>query len=119
MFANGRKVSSSFGPSPQRPFFSYFCVDLKSAYSSKIREYVRTFCFLNLDNQQTPAALIVLDNMTTARPEFKKYWQVNTLNPPEKTADGVILRNSALGLSGKVSVCMLRPEGGRARGRRS
>jgi heparin/heparan-sulfate lyase len=110
MFANGRRISSSFGPSPQRPLFSYFCVDLKSAYSSKIREYVRTFCFLNLENDQTPAVLIVLDNMTTARPEFRKYWQINSLNPPEKTADGVILRNSALGLSGRVSVRMLRPK---------
>jgi len=110
MFANGRRISSSFGPSPQRPLFSYFCVDLKSAYSKKIRDYVRTFCFLNLENHETPAVLIVLDNMTTARPEFKKYWQVNTLNPPEKNADGVILRNSALGLRGKVRVCMLRPK---------
>ncbi len=109
MFANGKVVSASFGPAKQRPFFSYFSVDLKSAYSGKIRDYVRTFCFLNLDNDQTPAALIVLDNMTTAKPEFRKYWQINTLNPPEKTADGVVLRNSALGLSGKVSVRMLRP----------
>jgi heparin/heparan-sulfate lyase len=108
-FANGRRVSSSFGPSPDRPLFSYFSVDLKSAYSSKIREYVRTFCFLNLGGEQTPAVLVVLDNMTTAKPEFKKYWQVNSLNPPEKTADGVILRNSDLGLTGKVSVRMLRP----------
>jgi len=27
---------------------------------------------------------------------------VNALNPPEKTADGVILRNSDLGLSGRL-----------------
>jgi heparin/heparan-sulfate lyase len=109
MFANGKVLSASFGPSKQRPFFSCFSVDLKSAYSGKIQDYVRTFCFLNLDNAQTPAALIILDNMTTARPEFRKYWQVNTLNPPEPAADGVILRNSDLGLRGKVSLRMLRP----------
>lgn len=110
MFANGKVVSASFGPVKQRPFFSYFSVDLKPAYSGKIQDYVRTFCFLNLNNERTPAALIVLDNMTTAKPEFKKYWQVNTLNPPEKTADGVILRNHDLGLNGKVNVRMLRPK---------
>ncbi|MBU0606795.1 MAG: hypothetical protein KKI08_02865, partial [Armatimonadetes bacterium] len=49
-FANGQKISASFGPVPQRPFFSYFSVDLKSAYSEKIKECVRTFCFLNLGN---------------------------------------------------------------------
>ncbi|MHB8995498.1 MAG: discoidin domain-containing protein [Armatimonadota bacterium] len=109
-FANGKKISASFGPVLQRPFFSYFSVDLKSAYSDKITEYVRTFCFLNLGNEQTPAALIVLDNVTAAKPEFRKYWQLNTLNPPEQTEDGVLLKNSALGLAGKVDVRMLRPE---------
>jgi heparin/heparan-sulfate lyase len=109
MFANGRRVSSSFGPSAQRPAFSYFAVDLKSAYSDKIQSYVRTFCFLNFDNPQTPAALVVLDNMTTARPEFKKYWQLNSLNPPERTAEGVTLHNTALGRSGRVGVRVLRP----------
>lgn len=111
-FANGTKVSASFGPVPQRPFFSYFSVDLTSAYSEKIKEYVRTFCFLNLGNEQTPAALIVLDNVTAADPAFRKYWQLNTLNPPERTAAGVILRSSALGLSGRADVRMLRPEPG-------
>jgi heparin/heparan-sulfate lyase len=109
-FANGKKISASFGPMAQRPFFSYFSVDMKSAYSEKIKEYVRTFCFLNLGNEQTPAALIVLDNVTAAKPEFRKYWQLNTLNPPQETADGVVVRNSALGLSGKVDVHMLRPQ---------
>ena len=109
-FANGSVVSADFGPSAQRPFYSYFSVDLTSAYSEKIESYVRTFCFLNLDDARTPAVLILLDHMTTARPEFQKYWQVNSLNPPEITPDGVILRNSALGESGKIDLHMLRPE---------
>ncbi len=108
-FANGDVLSADFGPSPQRPFYSYFSVNLTSAYSEKIEDYVRTFCFLNLDNERTPAALIVLDNMTTARREFRKYWQVNTLNPPETTPDGVILTNSSDGETGKVVLRMLRP----------
>ena len=111
-FANGDVVSADFGPSPQRPFYSYFSVNLTSAYSGKIEDYVRTFCFLNLDNEQTPAVLIVLDNMTTARPAFRKYWQVNTLNPPETTADGVILSNGSDDVSGKVVLRMLRPDEG-------
>ena len=42
---------------PQRPFFSYFSVDLKPAYSDKLKEYVRTFCFLSLGGEQTPTTL--------------------------------------------------------------
>lgn len=109
LFANGAVLSSDFGPSRQRPFYSLFAVDLKSAYSAKIREFVRTFCFLNLDSPRTPAALIVLDLVTAARPEFRKSWQINTLNPPEKTAEGIALHSRDLGLAGRVSVRMLRP----------
>jgi len=111
-FANGTVVSADFGPSRQRPCFSLFSVDLASAYSAKVREYVRTCCFLNLGDEQVPAALIVLDTMTTARPEVRKIWQVNTLHPPETTAEGVILKGRDLGLGGRVSVRMLRPAAG-------
>ena len=109
-FANGKVVSTAFGPLSQKPLFSYFSVNLSSAYSNKIKNYVRTFCFLNLKNSQNPAVLIILDNMTTAQAEFKKYWQVNTLNLPETSLNGVILRNSAFGKQGKVNVNMLRPK---------
>ena len=113
LFANGRVLTADFGPSPTRPFYSLFSVDLTSAYSKKIKRFVRTFCFLNLDSEETPAALIIADNVVAAKPEFRKYWQVNTLNPPEATEDGVILRNSALGMAGTVDVRMFRPEPGK------
>ena len=109
-FANGTVVSADFGPSRQRPFYSLFSVDLTSAYSGKIRNYVRTFCFLNLDNVTTPGALVILDYMTAARSDIRKFWQVNTLTPPEATAEGVLLRNRDFGLDGKVSLRMLRPK---------
>lgn len=109
-FVNGTVVSADFGPSDLRPSYSYFSVDLTSAYSNKIRNYVRTFCFLNLENEDTPAALIVLDNMETSGPEVKKYWQVNTLNPPKPIPEGVLLSSSDSATTGFVSVQMLRPE---------
>jgi heparin/heparan-sulfate lyase len=109
LFANGTVVAADFGPSRQRPFFSLFAVDLKSAYGPKIATYVRTFCFLNLDTPATPAALIVLDALTTARPDVRTYWQTNTLNPPEVTAEGVVLQSRDLGLGGRVRVRLLRP----------
>ena len=108
-FANGTVVSADFGPSRQRPFYSTFSVNLTSAYSKKIVDYTRTFCFLNLDNARTPTVLIILDNITAAKPESRKYWQVNTLAPPEATAEGVILGNSDPGMAGRVHLRMLRP----------
>ena len=113
LFANGTILSADFGPSPVRPFYSFFSVDLTSAYSKKIKRFVRSFCFLNLDDEKTPAALIIADNVVAADPKFKKYWQVNTLTPPKTTEDGVILHNSVSGRTGTVDVRMLRPEPGK------
>lgn len=109
MYANGTVISADFGPDRQTPDFSYFSVDLASAYSDKIRNYVRTFCFLNLHDETMPAALIVLDNMETSGQEVTKYWQVNTLNKPEITDSGVMLSGTEGTEGGRVSVQMLRP----------
>lgn len=112
MYANGKVLSADFGPDEQVPDYSYFSVDLASAYSEKVQDYVRTFCFLNLKDEKVPAALIVLDNMETSGPDIKKYWQVNTLVKPETSGSGLMLSGKESGEGGKVLVQMLRPEPG-------
>jgi heparin/heparan-sulfate lyase len=109
LFNNGKVISSDFGPSKLRPFFSYFNVNLTGAYSSKMKDYGRGFCFLNLDRKDVPAAIILTDDMTTTRPEFKKYWQINAHNLPEKTAKGFVLHNNRGKLVGKTYIEMLLP----------
>jgi heparin/heparan-sulfate lyase len=109
-FHNGSVVSSDFGPSKVRPSFSYFSVDLASAYSSKVEAYQRGFCFLNLEKDSIPAAIILTDDIQAADPAFKKYWQINTHNLPEITTNGVILNNRRGGLVGKTYVEMLVPQ---------
>ena len=58
---------SGFGPSRVRPVYGAFSVDLAAAYSAKVRSYVRSFVFLNLENRDNPAALIVADRMVSAK----------------------------------------------------
>jgi heparin/heparan-sulfate lyase len=109
LFNYGRVVSCAFGPSAQTPEFSYFAADLKDAYSKKVAAYVRRFCFLNLKRTGHPAAMIVLDDVTASRPEYRKIWQLNTLKPPQTTPDGVRLWNTVGGVTGRLDVCMLWP----------
>lgn len=109
MFNNGKVLSASFGPSKLKPFFSYFSVDLKKAYSDKITAYNRSMMFLNLDREDIPAALILTDDMSTAKPEFKKYWQINAHHKPELSEKGVVLQNQLGGLTGKAHVDILLP----------
>jgi heparin/heparan-sulfate lyase len=108
-FANGRVQSCSFGPDARTPDFSYFATDLRGAYSEKISAYVRRFCFLNLHHPDQPAAMILLDDLTSAQPEFKKHWQLTTLRPPQSTAAGVRLHNEAGGVTGRLDVTLLLP----------
>ena len=53
--------------------------------------------------------MIVLDDITAARPEYRKIWQLNTLRPPQTTPDGVRLWNTAGGATGRLDVRMFWP----------
>jgi heparin/heparan-sulfate lyase len=108
-FNNGKVLSADFGPSKLRPSFSYFSADLTAPYSPKLKSFTRSFCFLNLNREDIPAAIILNDNMTAANPEFKKYLQLNTHKMPEMTGNGIIIQNECKGLVGKTHVEMLVP----------
>ncbi len=105
----GRKLSCGFGPSKMRPEYSYYAAELSSAYSDKITAFTRSCCFLNLKLNSHPACMIVLDEIHSSDASFKKFWQVNTLETPVRTLQGVQLHNSENGLTGRVDLCMLRP----------
>ncbi|MGX5820168.1 hypothetical protein ACWKWU_18365 [Chitinophaga lutea] len=108
-FDNGKVLSASFGPSKQRPSFSYFQADLTGAYSEKMTRYTRGFLFLDLGRKDVPAAIILTDDMTTTDPSFSKYWQINTLQQPERNGDGLILSNTTGGKTARTYVSMLAP----------
>src|SRR5690606_6255181 len=71
--------------------------------------YTRTFCFLNLGRSDVPSAILLVDDLASSDPDFKKYWQINTLNLPEKTSTGVVLWNKLNDEVGKTHVDLLVP----------
>jgi heparin/heparan-sulfate lyase len=109
LFDYGRVVACSHGPSSTAPAFSYFSADLRAAYSDKMAGYVRQFCVLNLGRPGNPAVIIVRDDVESAKPEFRKFWQVNTLRPPQTTPSGVRLWNVEGGVTGRLDVAVLEP----------
>lgn len=56
--------------------------DLSNAYSQKVREMYRTFMFLDLDNGDFPACLIVFDKVEASDASFKKTWVLHTIQKP-------------------------------------
>ncbi|HEX9062622.1 MAG TPA: heparin/heparin-sulfate lyase HepB [Clostridia bacterium] len=78
----GSVLSYYTGPDKRAPEFSYLQGDLTKAYSSKIKNFKRSFVFMNLKNPAHPAALIVYDKINSSNKDFKKYWLLHSIDPP-------------------------------------
>lgn len=105
----GKKLSCAWGPSEMRPAYSYYAADLTKAYSEKLKQFTRRFCFLNMGDDKIPAVIVMADNVEAASPDFKKYWQVCSYEKPDITADGAVLHSTESGLKGNMFISMLRP----------
>ncbi len=88
MFKTGTLLHSKFFPSREKPEFTFFSVDLAPAYSNKVSDYVRSFCWIKTGLEKTPVAIVVFDRITSSSASFKKYWQLNTFTKPEQTPEG-------------------------------
>ena len=108
-YQNGVQRAAALGPDPREPVYSFFSVDLANAYSEKIEEYTRSFCFIRRDDVSLPALLFVYDNITVSKPAFKKYWQINTFSTPTPTADGIDIPAEKGERQGNLRLSMLLP----------
>ena len=94
LFQNGTVLYCGFGPSPQTPEFSCWAADLSSAYSDKIKSYVRHFSFINLKDKVHPAVAVVLDELQTSNPTYKRHWQLCTRAKPAIKGNGLHLETA-------------------------
>lgn len=76
------------GPDPQRPEVSYLKGDITQAYSRKVSQVRRSFVFLDFDNTDVPAALVVFDRVVSTNPSFRKYWLLHSVEEP--LVDGAV-----------------------------
>ena len=109
-FQNASLLAHDLGPDKKTPLYSYLKCDLKSAYSDKVKSYIRSFCFLNLGIPHYPAALIAFDRLATKKAEYKKYWQINSYKKPLISGNVIEISNDKYGISGKLFVYPLVPE---------
>lgn len=111
--ANGYKVATvlrqqQVGSVAGAPDFSYIKGDLTAAYSSKVRQFQRSFVFVNFKEANHPAALIVFDKVSASDAGFKKTWLLHSQSEPEISGDTVVIRrtewdyNSSYQYNGKL-----------------
>src|SRR5690606_4405768 len=99
-------------PTRRSSDLNYFSVDLTSAYSQKLKSYVRDYIFVNTQREDIPAIILLKDQMETSSPEFKKYWQANTLHEPVIDSNGQItFTNSRGGKKGLTYLDFIYPNG--------
>ena len=109
-YKTGEVVAHGFGPSSQIPDYTYLKGDITKAYSSKVKEVKRSFIFLNLKNEEVPAALIVYDKVVSVSPSFKKYWLLHSIEKPEIRGNEVTIIRTKNGQTGKLVNVSLLPE---------
>jgi heparin/heparan-sulfate lyase len=71
-----------------------------------VKEVKRSFVFLNLAGQASPAALIVFDKVVASNPAFKKYWLLHSMEEPEVRGNATTIAHG-----GRMINTTLLPEG--------
>ena len=105
----GTVLGQEFGPDPYVPDYTYLKGDIAAAYSDKVSAYERSFQFLNLKDEEHPAAMLVFDRVVSADPAFKKSWLLHGLEEPEITGNQTVFRDTRKGYNGKLTVDTLLP----------
>jgi heparin/heparan-sulfate lyase len=109
-YRTGKVLAQGFGPNVRTPDYSLLKGDITVAYSNKVREVVRSFVFLNLRNEQVPAALVVFDRVVSRYPDFKKYWLLHALEEPQISESGITIMRSEHGQRGRLVLNTLLPK---------
>ncbi|WP_176706842.1 heparin/heparin-sulfate lyase HepB [Paenibacillus hemerocallicola] len=114
-YYHGLVLGQQFGPDPVAPDFSYIKGDLTAAYTSKVKQFQRSFLFLNLKDVEHPAAMVVFDKVIASDPNFRKYWLLHSMEEPQISGNTTTLVRSEGGYEGKLVNETLLPASGNAR----
>lgn len=90
------------GPNEITPEFSYLKSDLTPAYSDKITDYKRSMVFMDLFDEDYPAAFVVFDKVTSSNKDFKKKWLLHSVEEPEVNGNTTIISRTQEGYNGKL-----------------
>ena len=108
-YKTGEILAHGFGPDTHTPDYTYLKGDITEAYSEKVSSVRRSFCFLNLQDKASPAALIVFDRVVASNPAFRKYWLLHSIEEPSVDGTQTTLVRTQNGDSGKLVNTTLLP----------
>lgn len=97
-----KDVVHYIGPNEKTPEISYISGNLESAYSEKVQQYKRSMAFLDLDNEEYPAAFIVYDKLRASNADFKKTWLMHSQEQPQISGSTTTITREGNGFGGKL-----------------
>ena len=98
----GEILARHFGPDSIKPEYTYLKGDLTQAYTGKIKQFQRSFVFLNLESKEHPAALIVFDRLTSSNQDFRKTWLLHSIEEPFIDGINTTITRSRKDYNGKM-----------------
>lgn len=108
-YTTGQVLAHGIGGDYMAPEYSYLSGDITKAYSDKVKEVKRSFVFLNLKSEKVPAAMVVFDKVVSKNPEFKKHWLLHSIEEPQVSENGIIIKRTKDGDFGMLSNTVLLP----------
>lgn len=108
-YTTGQVLAHGIGGDYMAPEYSYLSGDITRAYSDKVKEVKRSFVFLNLKSEKVPAAMVVFDKVVSKNAEFKKHWLLHSIEQPQVSENGIIIKRTKDGDSGMLSNTVLLP----------
>ena len=83
------------GPNKDTPEYSFIKTNLTGSYGNgKVKNHERSMVFMDLDNDDYPAAVVVFDDVHASNPTFRKAWIMNTqLEPMISGNTSTVIRN--------------------------
>jgi len=98
------------GDDVNQPDYSYLKADLTGAYSKdSVKDYNRSFMFLNMYDENEPAALVVFDRLETVNANHNTAWLLHGLNTPEISGARSTFTLNSNGYTGKMTNDTLLP----------
>lgn len=103
-------LGTYIGPNSTTPAFSYLSTDLSLAYDYRTNGYRRSMVFMDLFNDDYPAAMIVYDKVNATDKDYKKTWLLHSEAEPTIDGTTTTITRTDNGQNGKLVNYTLLPE---------
>lgn len=104
-------IGYDYGPDRNEPEYSYLEADLTCGYrSDRVKDYSRSYMFLNLFDDEIPAALIVYDRMEATDASLQKSWLLHSQEEPKVEGNKITIDRTEIHNNGRLTDTVLMPE---------